>query len=134
MRKALFFCLLAVLLTGCKTREIVTEVVRTDTVFQNHVRRDSVYLHDSVYVSEKQRNDTVWLTTTRWRTQYVDRLKLDTVYRSRVDSVCREVVNEVPARLTWWQQARLHIANILLYALGIAAIIYGVKWYLKLKE
>lgn len=42
-----------------------------------------------------------------------------------------EVIKEVPAELTWWQQARLHLANILLYLLLIVGIIYIGRWHLK---
>lgn len=34
---------------------------------------------------------------------------------------------EVPARLTWWQQARLHLANILLYALLILGVYLAIR-------
>jgi hypothetical protein len=36
--------------------------------------------------------------------------------------------------LTWWQQTRIHLANILLWLLLIAAVIYGLKWYMKNKH
>ena len=42
-----------------------------------------------------------------------------------------EVPVEVPAQLTWWQQTRLHIANILLYLLGLGALFMCVKRYFK---
>jgi hypothetical protein len=38
-----------------------------------------------------------------------------------------EVTKEVPAQLSWWQQARLHMANIVLYLLAVVAIIYVGK-------
>ena len=38
---------------------------------------------------------------------------------------------EVPARLTWWQQFRLHLANILLYAIAIFIGWRIVRWKLK---
>ena len=34
---------------------------------------------------------------------------------------------EVPARLTWWQQARLHLSNILLYALLILGVYMAIR-------
>lgn len=34
---------------------------------------------------------------------------------------------EVPDRLTWWQQARLHLANILLYALLILGVYMAIR-------
>ena len=42
-----------------------------------------------------------------------------------------EVIKEVPAKLTWWQQTRLHLANILLYLLLIGGIIYVGKKHVK---
>ena len=37
----------------------------------------------------------------------------------------------VPAELSWWQQARIHLANILLFGLVIVGIIMLGKWHLK---
>ena len=56
----------------------------------------------------------------------------DTLYQSKVDSIPYpvEVIKEVPAKLTWWQQTRLHLANILLYLLLIVGIIYVGKKHL----
>ena len=34
---------------------------------------------------------------------------------------------EVPAELTWWQQARLHLANVLLWTLGVVALFYIIR-------
>ena len=48
--------------------------------------------------------------------------RIDTIYEAKTDSVV--TIQEVPAKLTWWQQTRLHLANIMLWVLGIAAI-YG---------
>ena len=41
------------------------------------------------------------------------------------------VIKEVPAPLTWWQQTRLHLANILLYLILIVGIIYIGKKHIK---
>jgi hypothetical protein len=37
------------------------------------------------------------------------------------------VPTPVPAELSWWQQTRLHIANIVLYLLGICAAVWIIK-------
>ena len=118
-------------LGGCKTKYVPVERVTTDTLIITKQQRDSIWLHDSVHVTEKQAGDTIFLTTTKWHTKYVDRLRIDTIYEAKTDSVV--TIQEVPAKLTWWQQMRLHLANIILYVLGIAAI-YGVVrlvWKLK---
>jgi hypothetical protein len=118
-------------LGGCKTKYVPVERVTTDTLIITKQQRDSIWLHDSVHVTEKQAGDTIFLTTTKWHTKYVDRLRIDTIYEAKTDSVV--TIQEVPAKLTWWQQTLLHLANIMLYVLGIAAI-YGVVrlvWKLK---
>jgi hypothetical protein len=86
-------------------------------------------VHDSIHVSEK--GDTVRIE--RWHTQYRDRIVRDTVYQSKHDSIPYpvEVVKEVPAELTWWQQTRLHLANILLWLCGGAALFFVFRRWLK---
>ena len=120
------------LLASCKTRErIVTiETVRTDTTYITRHERDSIHEHDSTHVSEKQRGDTIFVEVDRWRTKFVERLKHDTLFIARHDTVPRPypVIQEVPAQLTWWQQTRLHLANIMLWLLGILALAGLIRW------
>lgn len=77
---------LLVLLALCsctKTEYITVEKVRTDTVWQNHTKHDSIWVHDSIRVTDK--GDTVRIE--KWHTKYVETEKHDTVYKARVDSV-----------------------------------------------
>lgn len=115
------------LLGSCKPQErILTIVTHTvDTLRLTQVHRDSIYMHDSIHVSEK--GDTV--TVERWHTRWRDRWHSDTVYRARTDSVPYpvEVVRKVPAELTWWQQTRLYIANAALALLAAAAALWAAK-------
>ena len=113
-----------VLLAGCKTKERVVSVEHqtTDTLWQTQVQRDSIYIIDSTYIYEWTDGDTVHITRDRWKTRYVERVKRDTVYRSKTDtvSVAYETVREVPRRLTWWQQVRM--------ALGTVALMGAALW------
>ena len=121
---------LCALLGSCTTTKYVPVVERhTDTLRLSRNIRDSIYLHDSIRVSEK--GDTVRIE--RWRTRYVERTSHDTIYQSRHDSVPAPfpVEKKVPAELTWWQQTRLHLANILLYLLAVVAIIYVGKRHIR---
>lgn len=94
-------------------------------------RRDSVWLHDSVFVSE--RGDTIRIE--RWRTKYVERTVRDTMYRSRRDSVRVPVevpvVREVERELTLWQKLRLWLGNIVIVCAGAAAVYAIVRLKLK---
>lgn len=38
-----------------------------------------------------------------------------------------EVKKEVPAQLSWWQQTRIHLANIMLWLLGIGGALFILK-------
>lgn len=128
--KKIMMIMAALLLAGCGSTKYVTVAEHhTDTLRQVTVRYDSVMVHDSIHITEK--GDTVRIE--RWHTQWRDRWHTDTIYQSRRDSVPYpvEVVKEVPAQLTWWQQTRLHLANILLCLLGIGGVAVFVKWKLK---
>ena len=121
--------LLCAMFSGCTTTKYVpVPEYHTDTLRQVTVRHDSVMVHDSIHVSEK--GDTVRIE--RWHTQYRDRWRTDTIYQSKRDSIPYpvEVVKEVPAKLTWWQQTRLHLANIVLWLLALLAVIYVGKKHL----
>lgn len=121
--------LLCALLSGCTTTKYVpVPEYHTDTLRQVTVRHDSVMVHDSIHVTEK--GDTVRIE--RWHTQYRDRIVRDTIYQSKRDSIPYpvEVIKEVPAKLTWWQQTRLHLANIVLWLLLLLAVIWIGKKHL----
>jgi len=121
--------LLCALFSGCTTTKYVTvPEYHTDTLRVVKVQHDSLVLKDSVYIHDK--GDTVLIE--RWHTQYRDRWRTDTVYQSKRDSIPYpvEVVKEVPAQLTWWQQTRLHLANIVLWLLALLAVIYVGKKHL----
>lgn len=93
----------AVLLAGCRpTATIITPAkASTRDSVAAAWRRDTVFVHDSVIV--RGHGDTVFVE--RWRRQYVERLRADTVRVCSRDTV-RSMV-EVPRELTAWQKARL---------------------------
>jgi hypothetical protein len=120
--------LICALFGSCTTTKYVPVIEhRTDTLLQTNLQHDSIYVRDSIMVS--QQGDTVRIE--KWHTKYVERDVHDTTYISKTDSIPKPypVIQEVPAKLTWWQQTRLHIANILLWAL----LIVGIGWIIKKK-
>lgn len=128
----LFIALLVVgWLTSCTTTErvVTVEKVKTDTTYITQHQRDSVWLHDSIHVSEK--GDTIRIE--KWHTKYIEREVHDTLYQASHDTIPQPYPVEkiVPAELSWWQQARIHLANILLYGLVIVGIVMLGKWHLK---
>lgn len=122
--------LLFALFNSCSTQRGVTVERRTtDTLMMLNSIRDSIYLHDSIYIIDFVRTDTVFRTVERWHTQYRDRWQHDTIYKSRTDSVPVPVPTpvEVPAKLTWWQQTRMHIGGITLTILGLYIVFILIK-------
>ena len=84
------------LLSGCRTTEKIVEVekVRIDTAYITQVQRDSIVRHDSIYLHEYMRGDTVYIEKTRWQRVIEDRLRVDTLYRLSIDTLQREVYVE----------------------------------------
>lgn len=111
------------LVTACTTTKVVTvERVRKDTLRENRIERDSIYMHDSIRISEK--GDTV--TIERWHTRYRDRLLLDTIYESHTDSVPvpYPVETLVERQLSWWQRTQMYAGDVLLLLLA-GGLVYG---------
>ena len=90
MQKVLYPILLLflLLLSGCRQVEYVTvDRVHTDTLYQKVDVRDSVFMMDSIYLHEWMKGDTVFVEKTRWKESVKELLRVDTVYKVRVDSI-----------------------------------------------
>jgi hypothetical protein len=123
-------CLLMTMCSSCTTTKYVPIEHHTiDTLRITKYERDSIYVHDSTFV--KVDGDTVLIE--KWHTSWRDRWQHDTIYQSKTDSIPYpvEVTKEVPAQLTWWQQARMHVGGIVIYGLLIVLFIYIFKFYRK---
>ena len=68
---------------GCsRVQYVPIESVRTDSVKILQQIRDSIYVHDSIFV--KSQGDTVYIN--RYRYKYLDKVRIDTMYVIHVDS------------------------------------------------
>lgn len=137
---ALFAGLLICLLLGsCTTTEYVPIIEHrtehnwhTDSVKQ----RDSVHTENTTVIREvdsaamaqygiqMQANQRAWLVLQREMENRLREMEHMTTQRDTIhDSIPYPitVVKEMPAELTWWQQTRIHIANILLWLLVMLA-------------
>ena len=130
--------LLAVLLLfifyGCTTTRYVPVIEhRTDTVQITKQQRDSIWLHDSIYMHEYQKGDTCYVLRDRWRTKYIESISHDTTYISTRDTIPQPypVEVEVEKKLSWWQRFRLSMANIILWGLLAWGVAWGIKLYWK---
>lgn len=108
--------MLAMMICSCRSVEYVPVVEhKTDTLLCYSSIRDSIYMHDSIHVTE--RGDTVRIE--RWHTKYVEKVTHDTIYRSSRDSipVPYEVTKYVEKKLTKTQTGLIVIGLLSLIAL-----------------
>ena len=82
---------------SCSSTKSMPVVQNNDTTsfIQRSASSDTVYLRDSVFVSERMRGDTVYLTRVEWRDRWRTRVERDTVMDVRVE---KEVVQLPPER------------------------------------
>lgn len=114
----------AFLFGGCKSVQYVpVESIRHDSIYITQHQRDSIYLHDSIHIREK--GDTIRIE--QWRTRYVEKIVIDTLIQIERDTIPQPypVEVEMPAMLSWWQQTRIHLGELL-----IAMILAIVGWWI----
>ena len=119
--KIILIALLLLIISGCKTKEVLVPTEKTVVEYRDRTFVDSVYNRDTLVLFTK--NDTVYLQSIKWR----ERFKIDTVRYERVDSIPYfiEVTKEVNV-LTRWQQIRLRLLNVIVLAAIIAIVIHIV--------
>ena len=108
------------LLVSCKSHDVPRLAQMNTDRHQIHIlqRADTIVVRDSVFVSERQRGDTVYLTRTeyrdRWRTQIVH----DTIVRT--DSIV-QVIEHPPER---YVSKFYKCCTIALWAIGLLVMGY----------
>lgn len=118
----------AALLCSCKTQYVPVETVRTETERVVDIQRDSIYVLDSVFVREA--HDTIYIT--KWRTEYKEALRVDTLHVFWRDSINHVV--EVEKSLTKMQQLKMDVGAGVLYAVPILIAVGLFVLYRKLKK
>ena len=74
---------IVLMLTSCSPKVIYVPEVHTDSIYITKHQKDSVWLHDSILVTEK--GDTIRVE--KWHTKYIERQVLDTCFVTKTDSV-----------------------------------------------
>lgn len=111
--------LLCAMLFGCTTTKYVPVIEhRTDTLRWHRNIRDSIYLHDSIRVTEK--GDTVRIE--KWHTRYIERTSHDTIYQSRRDSI------PVPYKVTEYVERKRSAMEWGLIIIGTVALLGFIVW------
>lgn len=126
MRHIVFLLLfLAILAATSCTRHVYVpvETTKSDTVYLNRVKLDSIYMRDSVFIEKS--GDTI----REFQYKYIYRFKdrIDTLYISKTDSIQVpypvEVVKYKTPQWCWWT----------LGGIVLLLVPYIMKWITKLK-
>lgn len=106
------FLMSGIWLTSCRSIQYVpVETIKTEVQYKDRLQRDSIHVHDSIYVRDN--GDTVFVD--RWHTVYKDKLVRDTTYINKTDSV--QIPYPVEKKLTRWQFLKMELGG---WAFGIA--------------
>lgn len=113
--------IIALLCCSCKTKYVVVESVKTDTTYINKTQYDSIWMHDSIYLKEYMKGDTVFLEKTKIQVKYKEKQVHDTLIHEMVDSV--PIPYPVEKDLKWSQRTAIKFFPWLL-----AAVVGLVGW------
>ena len=140
------------LFSSCKSVEYVTV---PEVHNEHHWHTDSVHQTDSIiretqttimqldsatmarYGIQLKSAERAWLVKTQEMERQIQMLMQMNMQKDSVHDtvpVPVPVIKEVPAELTWWQHFRISLANILLWVVGIVAVVTLVRWWLKQKK
>ena len=125
----LYVLAIVCLLCGCKQAQYVpVETVRRDSIYLTQIQRDSIYKYDSIHVRE--RGDTVFVD--RYKYLFVDKLRRDTLYVCRTDTV--RVPYPVERELTAWQRVKLEAGGYAVCAVVVTVLTVAGYTVYKLKK
>ena len=126
MKKLLFLAAIATMLYSCKSIKYIP-VETTKIEYRDNFVRDSIFRYDSVFVKEK--GDT--LIMEKYRYLYKNRIVKDSIFINDTIRVPYpvEVIKQVKAPLTSWQNFQIWCGRFALFALLLACIYF--VWKLK---
>ena len=120
-------------LTGCTSVQYIpVESVTHDSIYISKLERDSIHVHDSIYLEVKQQADTIIKTKYVQKVVYRDALRTDTFFIERVDSV--QVPYPVERNLTKWESVKMDIGGIAIGGVVVMVIGAALGWIIKRKR
>ena len=125
----ILLCIFILSLCSCSLKRQINYVKTnsTDTLYINKYSRDSIYLKDSIFVQNL--NDTIIID--KYHTKYIEKIKLDTIYRSTNDTIIKYEQNIIEKRYVPTIYKWSLVILIILIITIISYII--IKLYLKFK-
>ena len=97
-------------LTGCTAVKYVPmESVTHDSIYISRLQRDSIHVHDSIFMSLETKADTVVKTKYVQKVVYRDALRTDTMVVERTDTI--RIPVPIERKLTRWEQIKMDLGG-----------------------
>lgn len=125
----LFLVVICLILGSCKTQYITDYQVEHDTLWVLTLQQDSIFKHDSIYIREYMKGDTVHVDKEKWSVFYRDRVKHDSIYIHKTDTIQTVKVEKVEKHLSALEQVKMHVGGICLWALFFLLGFQLWRWY-----
>lgn len=109
---------------SCSTQYVPVESVRYDSVFFEKIRKDSIFVQDSVFI--RQKGDTVFKDKFKVVYKYV--LLRDTMLTVRRDSIPIPV--PVKKKRTWWEQTKIDVGGYAVTIIVIYVLCRLMRWFI----
>lgn len=124
MKQILFFAVIAIQLYSCKYEKYIP-VETTKIEYRDNFVKDSIFRYDSVFVKEK--GDTLILE--RYKYLYKNNIVKDSIFINDTIRVPYpvEVVKQVKAPLTGWQNFQIWCGRIALVVLMLTGIYFVLR-------
>ena len=120
-------------LTGCTSVQYIpVESVTHDSIYISKLERDSIHVHDSIYLEVKQQADTIIKTKYVQKVVYRDALRTDTMIVERVDTI--RLPYPVERQLSKWEKIKLDFGGMLMGGIAIFALSAAAMWLLRHKR
>ena len=107
---------------SCSTQYVPVESVRYDSVFFEKIRKDSIFVQDSVFI--RQKGDTVFKDKFKVVYKYV--LLRDTMLTVRRDSIPIPV--PVEKKRTWCEQTKIDVGGYAVTIIVIYVLCRLMRW------
>ena len=125
-RLMLILSMMCLILLSCRSLEPTISGTHNLSLIAHTSHHDTVVLHDSVFISERQRGDTIYLTRTEWRDRWRTQIVHDTI---RNTEYITQTIESPPQR---YVPKFYKTSTILFYlSLLVMAVIIFIKLKLK---
>ena len=122
------FIFIVVIFSGCKSKTVYVPIETVKKEYIDRLKRDSIFMQDSVLIDRFLKGDTVFLTKEKYKYVYKDRLKTDTISSTDTIRVPYPVKGDPVPYVTSFQAFQIWCGRILL---ALILLYFGYRWLRK---